>query len=417
MAHPGHEGGSHPCYGGGMLFKSEYYSVDYRYTEFKKKNTCSPYSESDAAKKGSDYSSSKNDVDSLIKAMQKDQKCFSHISLINEFLIRNKNVEEVYDKKYNIREELADEGAFDEEIQVNFAFRGWSSALCSVSHVTERNKEYWWLLTKLIQAQVLNKTPQFVTKAGETIDHCGNVQARGSEDLKDFYVSLAAAKDNIVSFTSDAYSVPDQFRLYSNRGSLLFDSTCRGGVSKREIKISKKSSPVIRIEIGAACEDNNKGTAWEIQLSCNTFEEINKSPCLKMYSELIDLLKIFLDYVPPILDNYWMQSLCYEKTHKKVLSKIKRLDFFIESLIVGDITFIQDVSLSSDNQSQKLTEESTFQKGKVLNQDNQISELNYKEIIKNRDNYCGVKPPTELSIFKKVSWIYCFHGLKNLFGE
>ena len=186
MAHPGHEGGEHPCYGGGMLFKSEYYSIDYRYVDFKKKNKCSPYSEPDVTRKGKDYNETKEDVDSLIEVMLKEIKCSSYSSLLTEFLIRKNSVEQVYDEKYNIREKLADEVAFDEEIQKHFAFRGWSSALCSVSHVTERNKEYWWLLVKLIQAEALDTTPIFVTKDGETINHCGNVQARGTEDLKEF---------------------------------------------------------------------------------------------------------------------------------------------------------------------------------------------------------------------------------------
>ncbi|MBT7610252.1 MAG: FkbM family methyltransferase [Bacteriovoracaceae bacterium] len=150
-----------------MLFKSKYYSVDYRYKDFKEKNDCAPYKEPDVRKRGNKYNTVKSFVDELIEKIIKDKKCSLYDSLLEEFLRRKNSTESLYDKKYDIRQELADLGTFDEEIQANFAFRGWTSALCSVSHVTERNK---------------GSITQIVSENDQQISHCGNVKAVSSSN-------------------------------------------------------------------------------------------------------------------------------------------------------------------------------------------------------------------------------------------
>ena len=165
-----------------MLFKSKYYSVDYRYKDFKEKNDCAPYKEPDVRKRGNKYNTVKSFVDELIEKIIKDKKCSLYDSLLEEFLRRKNSTESLYDKKYDLRQELANAEAFNQEIQAHFAFRGWSSALCSISHVTERNKEYWWLLTTLLETLDKGSITQIVSENDQQISHCGNVKAVSSSN-------------------------------------------------------------------------------------------------------------------------------------------------------------------------------------------------------------------------------------------
>jgi hypothetical protein len=404
-----------------MLFTSEYYSVDYRYDEFKEKNKCSPYKEPDVAKRGQKYNNAKSAVDEFIEKMITDKKCSFYKSLLQEFLSRKNSTESLYDKKYDLRQELANAEAFNQEIQAHFAFRGWSSALCSISHVTERNKEYWWLLTKVLETMARGSIVQVVSENGQEISHCGNVKAFGTKNLKEFTVSLEAAKSNKIKFTNNAYGVSDQFKVFSSRGSLLYDSGCKGAVGeqKEEIKISKITSPFVKIEVIANCSEGDQNTAWELSISCDADDEVSIDQCTPQIKELIELLKKFLDVVPPILDNYWMQAMCYEKTHKHVLKNMKRVDLFMEVLSVGKVNLegYNRVDLG-EKQNFKGVEEIPFTQNveKPETDQDKDTDFDYQFIIKNRKELCGDRPDAGISIFKIISWNYCFHGVKKLFS-
>lgn len=409
---------SYLCYGGGMYFRSKYYTVDHRYQDFREQQEkCMPPQKADTSLIGKDYRESKKSLDDQVEELKNNIKCISYKPLLEKFIERKACTEKSYEKKYEKREELTKGEIFKHQIQLNNAFRGWTSAMCGVSHTSSRASEYWWLLTELLETKALKSAPDIVNKNGQEVKDCTNVKAYGSADLEQFSVSFENAVDDEVTLEFNTYTIPDQVIIKNSSGRTLFDSGCLGteGQKVEKIRINKKFSPKVTIQVKEECAGRDASTGWKLSLKCkgDKGDGSQKGPCQKTAGKLIKSLKLHLNKVPPALDNFWMEALCYEETYGKALTNIKLIDLFMETLKI-DHRPLEEVELKTVDTRKDLADSKYFKKMEEEKKNENDFKFDLNNFLQNKSKICGPKPEEHESLLELTSWAYCMHAFERL---
>jgi len=342
--------GDPACYGGGYRYKSDSYTKIYHYKMFKDKypqcgkvvinKSSGMIHKTLSMKIIAEAKAQLANKETCPDLAEKLQKFLSDIEVVEKHLkdvalLRDENIfkkSKNMDARYEKFNYLDNEAAEKEGIHIRSIKLANAAMLCGVSDVSARIHPYWKLLASINSIIPLAYKSQSITKDGELSDGCADVSASGSEDLKEFYVNLAAAdKSQALVIRYSTYSAKDHV-IVSAGGKSLVDSGCVGTKEPVEKRIDLNSikADKLKIRVKASC-DGSGGSYWRVNISC--VELVAPSyECQKDVDKLKKLLKKFLNNSDDLNDYYWMNSNCYNEEYEKqtgdrleVLTNIKTL--------------------------------------------------------------------------------------------
>ena len=328
--------GDYMCYGGGMDFKHEKASEVYTYEEFRTAySNCEELDTPQALDHEFDNINQKilnyaNENDSkntcpeindfLKEYIERENKISAHVASINP--LRQENIfkkSQTLNSKFEKIEDIS-ESTTAENMTIRSAALANTAVYCAASDISLKTNPMWRLKVYLLGGKFASEVEEIV-ESGQTSKGCANVKASGSKNLENFYVNVENADTTQpLVITYDTKSVKDQVKVSKN-GSSLHDSGCVGtnGDVIQNLTLNEGDKKV-KIDVGANCETGGQGgTYWEVLIQC-TEKGIEPDPmneeCLRQMNELLDYIDQGVVKSKKIHNHYWMQSVCYVKSHK-----------------------------------------------------------------------------------------------------
>jgi len=277
--------------------------------------------------------------------------------------------------------------------------------------------------------------PLSPSKNGDVVESCRNVKATGGGNLKNFFIKVNKLNSYKFKVTYNHFQVPDKI-LVMYGSKVLFGSGCIGTTKELTDTFDfSKNDTQIEVRIIGDCsvpEDqrNYAANAWEFQLQCDekieggTAPEIYKA-CdedIDKYHEQANVIESKYDKV---VDTYWAKARCYQDAHKRLFndyvydsektyfpayftSDQKLLNAFLAEMALFEKRKLE-ISKPIKTSPVKVAKSLPVQPKKLL--------PNYKEFFLGRSKYCGRRPKKNASLFKTISFSYCFYGYIRLFDE
>lgn len=417
------------CYGGGMNFISPNYPLIHLFAEYKKKEKeeCRVLENSKTI--GDTYNQNKANLDNLIKksieviqanANGTFQTCRDVKKMLEEFLvIRDKIDAYIINFQNNLKQNVqGDTGGLNLQQEGNHL--AWISAYCANGLLGLRNKAYWNLVQRLIQHQSFERGTDMTGNNEVILDECPHGPIVGSGLLTNIDLGIG------IDYTQNGEIL---FKYYSSKifrfqvlmqSKVIFESRCQAhGKSSVTLPVPARTMAVFTVRMQTNCTRPNIDAAsqWSVDFACG-HKAPGFDPCNDLISELIVSGKTSLNSSLPIFDHYWMQVLCYEKVYTTVYQTLKTADFYTKILQGGqespDIainvatipTTVPEIIPEITRPNFKITAESpdtTF-----------VMEISNAIFTENIDFYCALRPGDKESIFKRITWAYCYYGFKRL---
>ena len=379
---------NYSCNGGGYNYKSDQVIEKYEYSEFKSENpNCNEIVETKTD--GLSFVENHKKILSFAKDNNSAETCPEILPLIGKYKSQSKDVEGfitditkkrnknifknsiMLDSKFDKVFNSGDKNIYSEEFQLRSISLANTAVLCGVSDMSLKVSPLWKLKVGLLEEPVSAGT-EIIGESGQTTESCLNVQATGSEDLKNFFVTVKHADINVpLSIKYETYSAKDRVVLTLD-GEQVFDSGCVG--ENKELKIPlKENSEKLKVEVFAKCAGAS-GTSWKIGVTCKEKEkepEPKTQACLDQISELISYVDQGIFLSRGILKHYWMKSNCYGEYYEKVKGELVDLTKLVKS---------HEINKCSDKKCSKRVNQKLF---KGLNFKDPPKPEGFKPITKN----------------------------------
>lgn len=359
----------------------------------------------------------KNELVQLFENQTVD-KCNKLANIGNEFITKKPEVEK--ENKTMLAKEL---GMLDQikiqNIQDVHNVKALKGSLC-VTNSAFRDLTTYYILESKIKEAGAQEEAREVFEDGELIESCYNVQASGSNNIKGFKVKVEKLLNKKMTINFDNYSIPDRIRV--KQGSrVVFDSGCVPDDGTKEFSFAG-SKGILSVEIDGDCsnpESKAQTSNWSFNLKCNKEiepEKLDPKICYEQIDKYLSILKEIFDLEHKTMDAYWSQSMCYYKAHNRL----------VDDFMSGEKKYLPlNMFMSAELQNMYLADKKEYEsrkkniKTKIVISDKVEEALfpKYNEFKENRFKYCGMRPKKTESLFKTISFAYCFYGYLRLFDE
>lgn len=300
--------------------------------------------------------------------------------------------------------------------------KAFYGSMCAAG-ATTRDISHFVVLGNILSGVGSRGESRVVQTDGETIESCLDVKAYGDGSIKGFQVKVENLASPYITLSYDHFKISDALTV--KLGSKVLASTgCASGGKTKVFKFPA-SKGILSVEIDGNCssDDDSSNTAWYFRLQCNKKpdELLNESLGSEVCYSLIDKYDAQINKIiqknNAILNTYWAQAKCYAKAHGKLVSDFFGSDEdFMPSFLTDDERL---VSLMQRESQEFIKDDLKIEKNQESLAKPSHSPLfpAYKDFKLNRFKYCGKRPPKEQSLFKTISFAYCFYGYLRLFDE
>ncbi|MFZ4714629.1 MAG: hypothetical protein ACOYL6_12985 [Bacteriovoracaceae bacterium] len=308
------------CQIGGYNYSGSYYSDNYGLPAPPLPAACKERTHLDAEKLGVEYRANNTALMALIDQILNDPKCAELVDVITAYVEAVKKMRAQYEVDAKDRLDLLDKVWKYFDMQRDYAHMAVFNSTCSGEEHRGAAMVNLDGINKIASAS--GATTQ-VTKNGQLIDDCANVEAYGVDDLSGFSVSMKKAIGSIFLFQKDAYSIFDQVILKTSSGGVLYDSGCKANAEQKNIPLSSLGSDKkVVVEIKGNCANGGQkgASAWVVAIQCQQKPKV----CEKQISDLLELLKKEVEFTKKLIDIHATEMNCYNHYDKNVLKDLQR---------------------------------------------------------------------------------------------
>lgn len=353
-------------------------------------------------------------IHALIKKMLLEPGCGEIKKIISEYEENVEKHKKWIQARINNRFDLFEETKSQLEVQRWYALMAAYNVSCS----GEENRRYAFL-----DLETINKILTFknqdkfikVIKNEQTVSDCADVRAYGSNDLSNFSVSLEKASGDHFLFYADVYGIPDRLIIRGSDNTVLFDTGCVSDGSERgyiEIPLNKLTSPKkISISIENSCADRRSlgRSAWELNLKCNQAVEEIEIECKDTRNELVELLKLQIQYTKELMNASANQLACFIHVDDYIREKLVGGNF----IILGKPNVKNTACEVSDEECEirRRMEKSKYQQSssEAIRFSEELNRKTAAEKIKDY-KHCGSRPDDKGSVLDVAGWAFCTTG-------
>lgn len=397
------------CASGSYHYQGVYHSDSYFPIRPEGQSACSERKNFDAVSMEQSWKDNQALIKTQIDDMLNDQTCSPIHDVLKKYLEAVKAQLERYKARQLNRMQWMDKNAPDLDLQRTFAWmQAWNS-LCSAQQSRSNNFIDLEAINRIMPA---NPASTRIQEDGQIAENCQEVKAFGSDNLKNFKVSLGKAQGEKFNFSYDVYGIPDRVILKSG-GRILHDSGCESttGPVRKEFLL-KSVGKFIEVDIIHNCKNPGKsGSAWELEINCEQKDE--KDPCLPKKEKLAALLKNQVQNTKSFMDMNHAELGCMSHLDENVIPELLKngLIKLEEGPRVNTICDLFSSELCEEERFKKLKREGAFLPG-----ESQSSDLRGPAQISTTENKesCPARPSYAESIFNHISWAYCKHAPHRL---
>lgn len=329
---------------GGLMFESPYYSVVQLYTVFEKKyKECGDFKTS---VKGNLNTKRKFIKDEAIK-MSNDEECPEFNFISNLYLNKHQStMSRQQQEKVKLLKGLKEDIA-SSQIQVDNSYLAWGNILCS------SGQHSYELLDRLdyirdIEDLKFEVPPVVIEKNGQVVEDCHNVSASGGvEGLKEFFIDITAASSESAVISYNTFTVPDNVKVFDDKGNTLIESGCIGTSTNeaRIIPLDKSKFTKIKIEVDALCKEKKGGTAWQLHFSCGPRESkedlppkeiVRRRSCRKKADIAVKNLKENVEFTLEVQRGQWARAVCQKQHYGKVVKDYTGFERMVSPQVSGN---------------------------------------------------------------------------------
>ncbi|MFA6237457.1 MAG: hypothetical protein WC635_09045 [Bacteriovorax sp.] len=400
------------CNYGGYNFVGHQYSDKFDLKQINNMSACNdPVLQKKAVEIDHEYHANNEKIKKLALAIINDKKCTGVAKIVQHYLDKTIEMEDRIKQKGVDRLDtlkiMEQQKEFD--LQVHYVYAGLYNAACS----NEDHRQYSIFDLEMIN-QLLNQkiepSPVMITQSMNTIQDCTNMMAIGMDELVEFKVSMKDARQEFL-FYFDQEIVPDQVILTNQKGKVIHDTGCKENTKKPspfKLSLNDPKNGDLTVKIVNNCSENGaKGRSnWTLLLKC---EKPGAEICKTQLLELVELLKIEVDYLKLILEHYEMERQCFLAIGKEFWEKMLKFGFIDEEVPPSSQGICPVMDTECENMIMEQNKLELLNLNKNLNSKINL-ELNKSEKILE----CKKEPGKDASIFEHISWSYCNIGIKKM---
>lgn len=310
-------------------YSGTYFSDSYQSVYSTGEKACQDRHSYDAKKLDSEYMANRKQIADQIDSILANPLCKDVQKPVLKYKEELKKYFEHFQKKTTIRHKLVSLVMDIIDAQRFYAYVAAYRATCMGE---ENNINSFLDLDSINAISATIETPATqVKKDGEEIQDCSNVEAQGSNDLKEFIISMQKSKDETFNFTYDFYGIPDQIILKNSAGVVLHDSGCIPTMEEVVLNLPIKqlaTDKKLIVNIVNNCQHTEKKgmSAWRLGVKCQSKPE---APCQKPVEELIKLIKQEVVFTKQLTDLDVLERQCLKHYDEDILSNLEK-DGYIE---------------------------------------------------------------------------------------